>query len=60
MLGATLRASLLGNMLTGREMKPKIPEHKVTIVELGTIRSIRAGGETNRAGQDFNAASSFN
>ena len=37
MLAATLGASLLGNMVAGRRIKSKIPEHEETRPELGVI-----------------------
>ena len=57
MLTATLGASLLGNMLTGRGMKSKIPKREATIPGLGVIRAgegmTSAGKETIRVGQHF-------
>ena len=57
MLAATLGASLLGNMLAGREIKSKIPEREATIPGVGHIRAgeamIRVVEETTRVGQDF-------
>ena len=57
MLAATLGASLLGNMLTGRGMKSKIPKREATIPGLGVIKAgggtTNAGKETIRVGQYF-------
>ena len=53
----TLGASLLGNILTGKEVKSKIPRRGVTRAGKGTITAgedtIRTGEGTIRAGQNF-------
>ena len=57
MLAATLGANLLGNMLAGRRMKPKIRERRATTPGLGIIQAsedtIRAGEGTTRESQNF-------
>ena len=57
MLEATLGASLLRNILPGRGMKSKMPEHESAISGLGVIRegegTIRTGEETTTASQSF-------
>ena len=54
MLAATLGASLLGNMLTGRGMKSKIPECKAALPGLEVVPAsegtIRAGEGITNAG----------
>ena len=56
MLLGTLGTSLLGNLLTAKGVKTKIFANKANIPGQGVIR---AGKWAIRAGQDFNAASSF-
>ena len=55
MLLGTLGANLLGNLLTGQEVKSKIPVRGVLRPGEGTIRAgewtARAGEGTVRAGQ---------
>ena len=56
MIFCTLGASLLGNLLTGKEV---ILAGEGAITLSRGRSTIRAGEETNRIGQNFHAASSF-